>query len=248
MTDYLVRQQFIEKRGIDSDHPAYGSWGFGETTLKKGATGHIDLSHTRRVLQALAGSKGTEINLAKSQLFLRLLQKQPHEDRSQPAGSSEMAATFDGGFYFSPTILDANKGGIETRDSTSLGMRSYATATCDGILALLASGAKESSAPVQAAAEWLADHPLLDYPQGIPHETPEQWHKVLFYYHLAVRSEVYRALDWPGNWRSDIYLLLRDKQQENGSFVNPFGALNKEDDPILATSLAVQTLLNILER
>ncbi|HEX9657002.1 MAG TPA: prenyltransferase/squalene oxidase repeat-containing protein, partial [Bacteroidota bacterium] len=53
MTDYLVHQQFIEGRGIDPENPAYGSWGFGELNLKRGIVGHVDISHTRRVLQAL---------------------------------------------------------------------------------------------------------------------------------------------------------------------------------------------------
>ena len=44
-----------------------------------------------------------------------------------------------GGFHFSPTVLAANKG----REQDTAGQRhfrSYATATCDGLLALLSSG------------------------------------------------------------------------------------------------------------
>ena len=245
MDEYLRQQQFDERRGITPDHAAYGSWGFGERNLKTGQVGHIDLSHTRRVLQALApGAINLEAR-AKSRLFLRLLQKQPHEDRLQPAGGENQSAKFDGGFYFSSTVSGANKGGVEA-DSSIAGFRSYATATCDGLLALLASGAGMAAQPVQAAMAWLKQHPQLAYPEGIPDNTAEQWQQVLFYYHLAVRSEVYRTVDWPGNWRSDIYLLLKDRQAEDGSFRNPHGELNKEDDPILATALVVQTLQNIL--
>ncbi len=244
MSEYLRNQQFNEQRGILPEHPAYGSWGFGETTLRDGQVGHVDLSHTRRVLQALPQAAINFEIRSKSRLFLRMLQKQPHEDRQQLVLREGAPPAFDGGFYFSTTIEGANKAGS---DSTANGFRSYATATCDGILALLAAGARKNSQPVQTAAKWLELNPLAATPAGIPDDTPEQWHKVLFYYHLAARSEVYRALEWPGNWRSDIYLLLRDRQAKDGSFRNPDGALNKEDDPILATALAVQTLQNILK-
>jgi hypothetical protein len=36
--------------------------------------------------------------------------------------------------------------------------------------------------------------------------------------------------------------LLSDRQRNDGSFVNPLGTLMKEDDPILATALAVTAI------
>jgi hypothetical protein len=35
---------------------------------------------------------------------------------------------------------------------------------------------------------------------------------------------------------------LEGRQGKDGSFSNPYGALNKEDDPLLATAMAVQVL------
>jgi hypothetical protein len=53
----------------------------------------------------------------------------PSETRPQPTlteGATSHQA-YDGGFYFSPVVLAANKGGSEAGSQTSF--RSYATAT-----------------------------------------------------------------------------------------------------------------------
>ena len=71
---------------------------------------------------------------------------------------------------------------------------------------------------------------------------PAQWHRVLFYYHLGVRAEVYAALDELGDWRAAMVRTLSGKQRDDGSFANPYGAPNKEDDPILATALVLRVL------
>ncbi|MEX2115385.1 MAG: prenyltransferase/squalene oxidase repeat-containing protein [Bacteroidota bacterium] len=235
MTAYLAGEQFTEQRGILPGHPAYGSWGFGETNLSKGRVGHVDLSHTRHVLEALreAGWNDTTA-MEKTTRFLRLLQKHPTHNQSP-------AKAYDGGFYFSPIVLDQNKAGKDDH-----AYRSYATATCGGIMALVASGENRESEPVQAAMRWLAENPTLDYPAGIPEDDPDHWRKVLFFYHLSVRAEVYHALGKQGGWKDEIVRLLLERQDEDGSFANPYGSPNKEDDPLLATTLVVRTLTNLI--
>lgn len=229
MKKYLAEQQFVERRGIRPSDPVYGSWGFGEKNIAKGRVGHVDLSHTRHVLQALieAGHRDADM-MRKANRFLRLLQKHPSHE-SSPRGA------YDGGFYFSPVVLDQNKAG---RDSLQV-FRSYATPTCGGLLALLTTGHSVNDSSVQAAIKWLETNPLLDYPQGIPEDDPDQWRKVLFFYHLYVRAEVYAALDWKGEWRGEMTRLLAERQSADGSFSNPHGGPNKEDDPLLATAFVV---------
>jgi hypothetical protein len=235
MAAYLAAEQFTEQRGIRSDHLAYGSWGFGETNLSKGTVGHVDLSHTRHVLEALREAGWNDsTSLKKTTQFLRLLQKHPSHKQS-PANA------YDGGFYFSPVVLDQNKAG---RDETAY--RSYATATCGGVMALLASGEHPESEPIHAALRWLEANSTLDYPAGIPEDDPDHWRKVLFFYHLSVRAEVYQALGKKDGWKNEMVKLLRERQNEDGSFANPFGSPNKEDDPLLATTLVVRTLTNLI--
>lgn len=234
MRTYLIADQFTERRGIPPGHPAYGSWGFGETNLLKGQVGHVDLSHTRHVLEALreAGWNDT-VAIRKATRFLRLLQKHPSHDQSP-------RDAFDGGFYFSPVVLDQNKAGKD-----EYAYRSYATATCGGVMALLASGESKESEYVLAAMKWLDANPTLDYPAGIPEDDPDHWRKVLFFYHLSVRAEVYHAMGKKGSWKNEIVRLIRERQREDGSFANPFGSPNKEDDPLLATTLVVRTLTHL---
>ena len=220
MQAYLSKQQFTEQRGIPKDHPAYGSWGFGEQLLKHGETGHIDLSHTRRVIEALRISNfQTDSLYSNAILFL---------DRMQ----------VDSGFHSSPTIHGSNKGGQKANGN----YRSYATATADGLMASF--HAHQTTVPaVKKAKVWLLENPKLDTPAGIPEGQAIQWEKVLFFYHIAVRVQAYKLLDIEGAWKKDVQQLLSSKQQADGSFSNPWGAPNKEDDPLLATTFAVIALL-----
>lgn len=234
MRKYLIGEQFAEPRGINPVHPAYGSWGFGETNLAKGTVGHVDLSHTRRALEALreAGYHDASM-IKKATRFLRLLQKHP----SHPSSPRK---AYDGGFYFSPVVLDQNKAG--RKDDV---FRSYATPTCGGLLALLAANHSLDDEPVQTAVRWLEANPILGYPQGIPEEDPDQWRKVLFFYHLSVRAEAYHAIRKEGSWKKGLVRLISERQKKDGSFSNPFGSPNKEDDPLLATALVVGALTNV---
>lgn len=235
MVEYLVSQQFTEQRGNGPSQAAYGSWGLGELRIPKGKVGHVDISHTRHILQALneAGYHSEDM-FKKATRFLRLLQKHPSHESSP-------RKTYDGGFYFAPSSED-NKAG---RDSLNV-FRSYATPTCGGILSLLATGHTSTDEPVQAAVRWLEANPSLEYPQGIPENDPDQWRKVLFFQHLSSRAEVYRALRWKGDWRTEMVKLLASRQAEDRSFSNPYGAPNKEDDPLLATAFVVGIMKDVL--
>ncbi len=237
MTAYLHGQQFVERRGFEAGDPAYGSWGFGEERLPPGVAGHVDLSHTRRVLEALREAGHADLDAYRSaEAFLRLTQKHPRD-----AGLDSLL--FDGGFFASPVVQSVNKAGRAPGAPDGVPVfRSYATATADGLLALLAAGVPRDDHRVQAAVRWLRAHPALAYPEGIPQDDPDQWHRVLFFYHLAVRAEAYHALAWSGSWQEEMIRLLRRRQRADGSFSNPYGAPNKEDDPLLATSLVVTAL------
>ena len=240
MVAYLTGQQFAEQRGFGPGDAVYGGWGFGEVRLPPGRTGHVDLSHTRRVLQALHDvGYADPVLWQRAEAFLRLVQKHPADARLQAAGLDSLV--YDGGFFASPVVPSVNKSAPLESDSLLL-YGSYATATCDGLLALLAAGVDRRDDRVQAALEWLRTHDEMAYPQGMAPDHPAQWQRVMFYYHLGVRAEVYDALDEPGPWREAMVQVLSGKQRADGSFANPYGALNKEDDPILATALAVLAL------
>ena len=75
---------------------------------------------------------------------------------------------------------------------------------------------------------------------GISPDDPEQWDEVMHYYHLAVRSEAMNLVDPGGKWRDSIESILIKEQFPGGYYVNPIGGVNKEDDPLMATILAIQ--------
>ncbi len=249
MKAYLLAQQFAPSCGFEAQALVYGAWGFGGKR-SPGAPGHVDLAHTRRVLQALreAGVTDSEV-YDRAQAFLRLLQRHPREERPQPSttpgpGGKGGKAPYDGGFYFSPVVLAANKGREEPgRDGEPATFRSYATATCDGLLALRAAGVPRDDERVTAALRWLEEHPRWESPEGIPAEHPEPWGDALRFYHLAVRSEAYAEMGGPGDWREKVDRVLAPLQRPDGSYVNTASHLMKEDDPLLATTLAVLAML-----
>lgn len=242
MCNYLAAQQFDQYRQIQPENAAFGGWGFGETMLPAGDVGHLDLSHTRRVLQALATQEDRyAFERAKSQTFLAMCQKWPSDLRPQPGMQKPgVEHIFDGGFYYSPIIGDANKGKrVVPQADGEWYYQSYATATCDGALALLSAGVAQDDPRVQAAATWLRTNAELAFPEGIPHEDVNQWHQVMKFYHLSVRAEAMAALEMEGSWRQEIQKILQGSQAANGSFANPHGKLNKEDDPLMCTALAI---------
>lgn len=239
MLDYLLNQQFDEDREYELSHAVYGGWGFGEEGLTPGNPGHVDLSHTRRILQTLRIGGKLEVECAaKAKIFLLRLQK---SNKIQPPEEGLLsqfeAPAFDGGFLYSPVQEDVNKGGWAV-DSGRY-MQSYATATCDGILA--ASTLADVEEIKKDAGEWLLKHPDWSAPEGIPIDHFQQWHKVMFYYHLSVRAQAYQALGWE-DWQDELMAELTGKQAEDGHFANLDGAANKENDPLIATAMVVKAL------
>lgn len=231
LTEYLVTQQFTEERGIDSTHTAYGGWGFGEYKLAPGTVGHVDISHTRRVLEALRLTLPPDhYAFRRAQRYLGRVQNDLME------GDTLDPAHLDGGFFTSIVTSETNK------SLPVPGMKdtwySYATATCDGLLALRAAGVDLHDTRVLQAKTWLEKHQELRFPEGIPPDDPMQWHTVMKYYHLAVRAEAHGIFNDHETFQR-ISEILISEQRRDGSFINPMGAPNKEDDPLLATAFGL---------
>ena len=246
---YLVLQQFAEAAGFSPDSPAYGGWGFG-INQRPTLSSFVDLSHTRRVLAALAEANKIDAEIKSRALcFLSLLQKSPKEIRSpliptkSPITSGFIPPPYDGGFFSSPNVSYANKGRIAKDSLTGRPYyRSYATATCDGVLALLALGVPKTDNRVLDAIRWLERHSGWDLPPGIPAEHSEPWAESMIYYHCAARAQVFNELSIAKDWRRNLCTFLAERQNEDGSFLNPQGRLMKEDDPILCSTLALIAL------
>lgn len=260
MARWLCAQQCTAENGFPQPHPAHGAFPFGSKGLPRGDSGFVDLSHTRRALQALGAAQawlardargGSSSSPARPDLtaalhHLAILQKLPDYAGSPTSHERTVPnarTPYDGGFYNSTVVPGANKGGLlDSPEGETQYFASYATATADGLLSLLAAGVPYTDRRVRDAAQWLESHPRLDRPAGIPEAGPDYLGDSLRIYHLAARAEALEAVGAPGPWRKAITEQLAAWQQIDGSFRGVEPALMKEDDPLLATALAASAL------
>ena len=228
MIAYLRRQQFTEENGWRPDDPAYGAWGMGGDVRTPPNAGHVDLSMTRHVLQALAvmGVRADDPAMRKARVYV---ERCHNYDSGKPG-------RLDGGFYFSTVVLDANKAG-EDGDR----FRSYGTATADGILCLLALGRDVADKRVQAAARWLTAHHQPDRATGFRGQAYRRWPQGLRYYYAAAGSEALRRLGVV--LEANTGASLATLQRPDGSWSNPED-LVKEDDPLIATPFAIRAFVH----
>jgi hypothetical protein len=139
-----------------------------------------------------------------------------------------------------------------------LRLRSYGSATCDGILALLALGYSISHPRVVAALHWLRDRSALpdsQTPSAIKTKTPQILHPgdwpadradsaraLRFYYAQALGPILQRCSDpWTAPARAALASNLAACQRPDGSWSNP-DPESCEDDPLVATAFSVTAL------
>jgi squalene-hopene cyclase-like protein len=211
MIAHLRAQQFSEANGWTPEHPAYGGWGMGGAIRVPPDAGHVDLSMTRFVLEALraSGVDGSDPAMTRARVFL---------ERSQ---------NHDGGFFFSPVTPALNKAGRSAE-----GFVSYGTTTADGVLALRASGVPDSDDRMARGIAWLDRNHQSDRVPGFDEgETPQaSWSEGLRFYYAAAIARV----------RPQQRVRLPE-QADDGSFRNVNGRV-KEDDPLIATTFAIQMI------
>jgi squalene-hopene/tetraprenyl-beta-curcumene cyclase len=229
MVAYLRAQQFTEQNGWHPADPVYGAWGMGGERRTPPDTGHVDLSMTRYVLEALraAGVPASDPVFEQARVFVERCQ---NFDPKQPSDA-------DGGFFFSTTEFDTNKAGHDGKR-----FRSYGTPTADGILALLAVGRPPDDARISAAQRWLAGHHRDMEVPGFTGAAYERWPRGLSFYYSAASMQVFRSLRVEAG--SGVADGLRRTQRPDGSWSNPEN-LVKEDDPLIATGFAVRALATL---
>jgi hypothetical protein len=199
MIAQLRAQQFSEANGWTPEHSAYGGWGMGGAIHRPPDAGHVDLSMTRFVLEALraSGVDGSDPAMNRARVFL---------GRSQNP---------DGGFLFSPVMPALNKA-----SQSAEGFVSYGTATADGVLALRASGVPDSDDRIARAIAWIDRNHQTDRVPGFDTgESPRAlWGAGLRFYYAAA---IARA-------RPHLSFRLPD-QTDDGSFRNAIGLVKEDD-------------------
>lgn len=138
----------------------------------------------------------------------------------------------NGGFYFTPAE-DGNKAGPG---------RPYGSATCDALRALRRLGLPADDPRILRGLAWLDAHASCDRNPGFVGEG-RHWETGIYFYYLAALADVRADLGGPEGWKDRLAGELLKRQREDGSFVNEVATM-REDDPLIATALALEALLN----
>ncbi len=183
--------------------------------------GHVDLSMTRRALEALAalGHGPDSPAMTAADIFLNA------------------CAVPDGGFVYSPVELVLNKAGCVD------GCRSYGTATADGVLALAArAGAKAADHALHgpALARLRALH-RVDRNPGLEGGPMEAFGPAMRGCYRAAAAEVFARFGGPEGWRAPLLEAILAEQRADGTWASE-SPLQKEDEPIVATGFALAAL------
>ena len=157
-----------------------------------------------------------------------------------PAGAAvmERARVFverlehdDGGFHFSTVVPEANKAGRAGEKWAS-----YGTAVADGIRSLEAIGL-----PAGRSRVWLISRHQAGVVSGFEHHPDKRWKEGLWFYYAALAAPFLAPAQ-----REELGADLIERQRPDGSWANS-EPLVKEDDPLIATPLAVEALLGSRE-
>lgn len=237
LADFIVASQLAEARGFKPGDRHFGGWDLMGNSKVVGLTSDTNVSLAVYALEALAGLK--EASVLKTQI----------RAREWLAGCQNFPG--DGGFRFSPDPSSLNNK-AEWTDKEQTHPRSYGSATADGLRALIAAGVTPADKHVAAALKWLIDRPDLEEVPGFSDLPPENdWKSGLLYYYYASLA---RCLAWfpetagnardvplRKNRREALSAKLLKLQQDDGHWQND-SARMREDDPLIATSLALSAL------
>ncbi|MBX2800142.1 MAG: terpene cyclase/mutase family protein [Myxococcales bacterium] len=198
-------------------HPSRGGFPMGARTPRTPPdAGHVDLSMTRRALQALAALDASAADPALEE-GRRFVQR---------------CSAGDGAFLYSPGEPALNKG----RDPEA----GYGTPTCDAVLSLLATGGAQDL--LEGGVAWLSRRFRVDENPAVGATAMRRFARAMRFYWRASVAEVFRATSaGPARWQDHLAVALVDEQRPDGSWANSLPD-QKEDDPVVCTSLALTAL------
>jgi hypothetical protein len=248
--DRLLRYRFSRDLGwVPGDGP-FGGWGYTSRIPQKpkGAESpyEANISATIFGIGALRQA-GVPPSDPVCQEILSFVKRVQNFDDDERDGDPRFD---DGGFFFTPCDPARNKAGIAGTDRSGRERyNSYGSATADGLRALLRCGVTRDNPRVQAAYRWLANHFSARTNPGAFLGQREVLRNATYFYYCwslahaltamgvdKVRTEA-RSLKWAEVLAEE---LIR-RQQNDGSWINRFTDA-KEDDPLVATSLAAAAL------
>lgn len=256
---YLRARQLTEGLGWQPSDKEYGGWGYASGVPRKPKPGEAapaltesNLSATVFALEALraAGARADDPAVARALTFVRRCQN--YDD--DPIVREPLFD--DGGFFFIYDDPVRNKGGSAGKDRKGRQrFASYGSTTADGLRALLACGLPGADARVAAARSWIEKNfNAADHPGTYVHERRADRPALYFYYCCSVAKALHtlnlKEVQPPTAkvaWAGDLADHLLSRQRADGGWVNPARAV-REDEPVLATALAMLALANCRDR
>lgn len=198
--------------------PSTGGWAYPAGPLD--STVEANLSVTASALCALADAGGAAA-----------------DDPAMAAGRAFVlrcrAGDGKGGFCFGATD------GVDNKPGPGI---AYGTATADGVRALLAAGAAQDDPAVRAGVAWLLERFDPAHVPGdfLPARDPMR--DANYFYFLEAATDAFARAGVPRDrWAGPIARELVRRQADDGSWRNDVSA-GREDDPLVATPLAIRAL------
>jgi squalene-hopene/tetraprenyl-beta-curcumene cyclase len=248
---YLAARQLTERLGWHPGDREYGGWGYSQGLPRKPQTDtsvppftESNLSATVLAVEALAGIASDDPALKSALQFIWRCQNYSDEiAREEPEFD-------DGGFFFIYDDPVRNKAGLAGRDRTGRQRySSYGSMTADGLRGLLRCGLPLDAPRVTAARRWLEKNFTVATNPGNFAAGREALRASAYYYYcwslartMAVGGVQDLATAVGGVlWSEALAEELARRQQPEGCWVNDAAEM-REDDPILATSMAAGAL------
>jgi hypothetical protein len=156
----------------------------------------------------------------------------------------------NGGFFFIYDDAVRNKAGAAGKDRTGRErFHSYGSTTADGLRGLLACGLPKAYPRVLAARQWLETHFDPARHPGNYNQDREVNRSAVYYYYAWSFAQAFNSMGvmqidtktGTVRWAQALAEELISRQEKGGSWSNPAVAV-REDDPVVATSLAAGAL------
>lgn len=255
MRDWLLARQVDEDHGYSPLDWRYGGFPYYESLDSDRL--RTDLSINSWVIEGLqaAGVPSSDPCWRKMGLFLDLTQNYAvvSEDPDDAAAEADWR---DGGFAFSPRNSKVRQG--VPISSSLLIYPSYGSATADGLRTLIAVDGHASSPRATAALQWLARNYDIEGNPGFSRETAP-WDKGIRFYYLhslarallLARVTKLEVVESDGDasgpavlhsWPDELVRELARRQSRKGGYWKNTSALMNENNPLLATCLALLAL------
>ncbi|MEX2578459.1 MAG: prenyltransferase/squalene oxidase repeat-containing protein [Verrucomicrobiales bacterium] len=248
---FLIDQQQDYGEPGETDNLFDGGIGYG------GSYEHSDLSNTHLALEALHYSQkaladtefdnSDEIDLDWNAAIDFVSRIQNSEKTIEKLGDWVGLREEDrGGFVYFPGDTKSDEIVLKTDDGEKTALRSYGSMTYAGLLAFIYADMDRDDPRIAAAMDWLRKNFTLEENPGLDAQG------LFYYYHtmskaLAVTGtkEFVTPEGKRVDWKEELALELMERQQRDGSWINPDSNRWMEDDPILVTAYALLALEHV---